>query len=557
MARLPLAPAVRLPVAYLLGCWVVSMILLLLGLARVLAPGVVVGVVSLLALVGSWRRWRFGWGGAGAAAAGSAILVPVALAPPFFYDALVYHLALPWQALLERGWMPHPEDLFSTSPPLSQLVALPALALGLDRAPAAQHLLAAVVAGAAVWALSRTLGAPRWAAGLAAFCVPLLPNQAAVAGLPSAEAWAWAGLAAGLATALAPRARPAGSLLAGLLTGIACAARVQSVPLAVLVVVLAVVRGLSRRALWSAAVGFALGAVPWWLKNLVLLGAPLAPIGWPVAGLAELQRDAVSVLHVASSPGGALRIVADALAAHAAYLLPLALGVVFAVVGRGSRRLRLAAVVVLGGFVGWAAVAAVPRYLGLALVLALAVVAGLAVRRDGAVVAALVLGTVSVLSLTFSTLEVRRLGGLGLLTSPPAQVQGFWVVNNPLPAYAATVELRDDARLLLVGEPRGFGLPRRFVSPSYYDVSPLRDLIEAGRAPRAVRDSLCAEGFTHLLLNRGELARLAGGYPVAPWSTEAGRRRWEELLYWLGRPQVRRGGVDVYALDCGSLPGRS
>ncbi len=33
------------------------------------------------------------------------------------------------------------------------------------------------------------------------------------------------------------------------------------------------------------------GSAPWWVKNLVLLGAPFAPVGWHREGLDTLWRD--------------------------------------------------------------------------------------------------------------------------------------------------------------------------------------------------------------------------------------------------------------------------
>ena len=59
---------------------------------------------------------------------------------------------------------------------------------------------------------------------------------------------------------------------------------------------------------------------------------------------------------------------------------------------------------------------------------------------------------------------------------------------------------------------------------------------------------LRGQGFTHLLVNQGELSRLAGSYPVAPWRDTAGWRRWNALLAALGPPELQVGGVQLFAL---------
>jgi hypothetical protein len=127
------------------------------------------------------------------------------------------------------------------------------------------------------------------------------------------------------------------------------------------------------------------------------------------------------------------------------------------------------------------------------------------------------------------------------------------VVNDPFPAFSAT-HLPTDARVLFVGEPRGFGFPRRFVAPSQHDVSPLRAILEAAHGPEEAMATLRGQGFTHLLVNQGELARLAGSYPVAPWRGAVGWRRWSAFVSALGPPKVQVGAVQIFALQPGNAP---
>jgi hypothetical protein len=545
--RMACRPALRVPVDFLLGSWLLAAAVLVLGLGGLWYAWLLAAVTGAWALVGRWRRTGWRWATLLPPAAGALIALPLALGAPFFYDALVYHLGLPWQGLLERGLHGHPEDLLASFPPLAQLLAALPLAFGLDRAPAVLHWWSFVAAGAAAAALARTLGAPRREAALAAACLPVLPASALVAGLPASEGWAVAGILAALAVALSPRLRAGDATMAGLLAGIATATRLQGLPWSAMVLAVVVLRAPKRwRAGGRAVLGWLAGSSPWWFKNLVLLGDPAAPLLWRREGVATLWRDAGSVL-LGAGPAEVLPALAGALAPHAAYLVPLLLAALLAVLSRRDARLWLTGAVVLGGIAAWACTGSLPRFLTPTLGVVLALAAAAARSVAGRWAARLALVATAVTGFAFDLAELRRVGGLGVLTRSP-EAERTWIANNPLPAFAAARILPADARVLFVGEPRGFGFPRRFVAPSQHDVSPLRALLETSRSPAEVCGRLRGAGFSHLLINRGELGRLAGRYPVAPWRDGAGFRRWNAFLASLGPPVVECGGVAIYPL---------
>jgi hypothetical protein len=549
--RLPVRAGLQFPVNLLLGSWALAAVVLLLGLAHLWFPWVLVGAAVALALVGRWRPgWR--WRGLLPPLVGALVALPVALADPFFYDALVYHLGLPWQALLEHGLHPHPEDLFAAFPPLAQLLAAPPLALGLDRAPAVLHWWTFVAAGCVGGAFARALGAPRWSAAIAAAGLLLLPGDALVPGLPAAEGWAVAGVLAALALALGGRLPRGGALLAGLMVGIASAARLQGVTWAVVVV--AVVWGRERR--WGAgaltATGWLVGSAPWWLKNLVLLGDPSAPLLWRREGVQTLWRDAGALLSGTDPAGFARSLVRD-LAPHASYLAPLALAALLALLACRQRRHWLAAAAAVAGVLAWVLTGSLPRFLAPALGVVLALAAAAARTPLGRWVAALALAVTAVTGLVFEVGQLQRLGGVTVALRS-AVAERTWIPDNPLPGFVAARGLPGDARVLFVGEPRGFLFPRRFVAPSQHDVSPLRSILEASRGPAAVAAGLRRRGFTHVLVNWGELARLTPSYPVAPWRNAAGLRRWNAFVTSLGPPQVAAGVVQVFVLPSEKPP---
>ncbi|MBP1619690.1 MAG: hypothetical protein H6Q02_457 [Acidobacteria bacterium] len=546
LARAAVSPGLRIPVDLALGGWAIGLAVLAAGLAGLLRPWLLLTIWVAAAAAGRWRARR-GWRPLPPALVGCAVTLPVALAPPFFYDALVYHLGLPWQALLEGGWRAHGENVFAAFPPLAQLLYTAPLAAGAERVPAVLHWASVVAAAVALRALARRLGASDRLADLAAATLALQPALTMVAGLPAAEGWTLAPLLAAAALALGRRS-PGGAGLVGVLLGVAVAARLQGVPWALAVGVVAVVRARPRRsAAWRAALGLLAGSAPWWVKNLVLLGEPTAPLGWDRPGLETLWRDAGSHLDLIARPSALAGQVGPALVPHLPYLLPLLLAAVLAVVG-GRRAPRWALGLGLFGLAAWGTTGTLPRFLapGVALLIALAAAAGRTPMRRLA--AWLAVGATAGIGLA---LNLGQLGALDLALAfarPAAAVEADLVVNDPLPAYRAAAALPADARALLVGEARGYRFPRRFVAPSQHDPSPLRELLGRDGPPAEVCRQLRRDGYTHLVVNWPELARLAPLYPAAPWPDDAGRRRWQRLLGALGPPVLALPPVTVLAV---------
>lgn len=549
ISRLPLGGELRLAVHFLLGAGALTLLLTAAGLAGVLNREVAVGVVGGLALGGRWRRWRWpSWPLLLALAPPVLLLLPVALAPPFFYDALVYHLGLPWQALLEGGWRPHPENFYSTLPPLAQCVALPALAVGLERVPALLHLASFVIAGCGVAGIGLALGAPRWARAWGGALLLVLPNLAVVPAFPAAEGWGIAGISVGVGLVARRRLPPGSAWLVAALAGLAAASRAQVVPLSFALTLVACCRAPTVGQLGAAGLAAALSSFPWWGKNLVLLDAPLAPLGWAVGGQEALWRDGRVASALASSPAEGWRIVVGGIWPSAWFVLVLALLALVAVAGRPTAvRLWLAGMVGVG-LGAWAVLAAVPRYLGATAALLLGVAAAAASRRGGRMGFALAAMAIAGHGAVATATLVAQLGGLRLVREDPFAVRARLVVNDPFPAFAEAGRLPAGARVLFVGEPRGYGFPRRFVAASYYDLCPLAPVVEQTGHSQEIATWLASQGFSHLLVNWGELQRLAPGYPVAPWRSEAGKGRFLAYLAWLGGPVLSRDGVEVWTV---------
>lgn len=323
----------------LLGLPLVALWGLALGTAGQLGEGPVWAAV-LVALGG--RLWglrstlgdfslsirRFGWFGAALWGALALLVWPTLVAllhPTVFYDALVYHLALPKAYLLSGSTAPLPWNVYSHFPACGELLFTLAWALGGQ--------LAAQLLALAWWALgclalghaARAAGGPvagRWALALAA----LTPCFLSSAGLVGVDVLA-AALSAGAAWALArlfvppaPPAAPGASDLVASAAGIASAGgrawlglaalfaaaagscKPPSLALVGVPVACAGVLALYQRRIRAqdlVMAGAAAGALllPWLLRSAWATGNPLYPLpllgaSLPPAVYQAMQQDA-------------------------------------------------------------------------------------------------------------------------------------------------------------------------------------------------------------------------------------------------------------------------
>lgn len=570
LARLPVTSDLKAPIDFLFGCWLFGMAALLLGLAGLFRGPILLGLVLALAAAGRWKRpgWRLR--GLVAPLLGCSALLPLALARPFFYDALVYHLGLPWQSLQEGRIASHPEDLFSTFPPLAQLLFAAPLAAGAGRSAALLHLGSFVMAGGVLTALARCLGAPLGWARSAGALLPLLPAIVLVPGFPAAEGFAAGAIMAALALGLGRMTKAGGpgeagarrrrvllalAVASGFLSGVASAARLQGLAwTCILGLAIALGPAPRVRSCVAAAAGWVAGASPWWLKNLVLLGDPTAPVAWSRPGIETLWRDSAGLLYRAASSGDAAMAIVAAARPHLLYAGPLLLAALLAVLAARGRRAGAILLAALLGTAAWCLTGSLPRFWLPSLALLLALAAAATARTTTTVgrwVGGTAIAIAALLGLRATFLGLETLGGPRRLLFHDGS--DALIINTPRPAFEAAAALssealRRDATVLFVTEARGYGFPRRSIVPSQHDVSPLRDLIETQPDAAAVRDRLRERGITHLLVNRAEMARLARDYPVLPWSTPEGQARFQDLLVLCGAPLVKEGETALFAL---------
>jgi hypothetical protein len=285
------------------------------GIAAVMGAGVAATYADLTRLPGLIRKCgselRVVGGWASLITVAFVLLVLTqALAPASDWDSLMYHLDVPADFLRARRIVVPPDNLHVAQVGLIHMLYVPLLAFAGASAPAVMSAMLLFILALAVYACSLRL----LERGSADFVLATFWGTATLVLVgPSARvdvALAYLLLAANYALLLAPvSASPARMIgLAGLILGLAIGTKLQALAFAAALVPLAwaaarkalASAGARRSALGWFAAGAALGAAPWLLKNLVLLGAPL----YPLLAAKRLEPWLVALLGSAAIPVG-------------------------------------------------------------------------------------------------------------------------------------------------------------------------------------------------------------------------------------------------------------
>lgn len=459
------------------------------------------------------------------------------LVPPHQYDALVYHLALP-QEYLRAGRLYAPEGMvFAHFPQNGEMLFALALRLGSDLLAQMYVWLASALTVA--WLLTfgrRITPAAPWAALLVAAHTAVLVLSSTAYVEPLVMLWATAAL---LTFEASDEGRDRGFLiLSALFTGLALGTKYYAGLLAALLAARLVWRDRLKAAALFSAVAGALFA-PWLVKNWICVGNPVFPflykvfpatkIGW-TADLAtgyfqvlteyghgqgvlhDLLRLPVLLFRNPLRFGGGMDVLGDL--GWDLTLWLWAAGLWAALRGRERRGLALFTVFY---FAGWFFTGVVLRFLtALAPALALVGAAGVASWRERAGRAARVLGAaaagVMILAHLFLALYVHSVFGSGLvLTAMETREEFLSRRLDYYPCAKAAEALPPDARLLVVGEQRGYYVPRAHLSSTVHAPNLYVRRANEASSPAELARALRADGFTHLLFVPREIERLGEG----------------------------------------------
>lgn len=585
-----------------LGFVVLSLLGSALGALGVLYPWTVLLLLFLLYIV-HWEqlealadalrrslRTSHPWQGGGdevaallALALSGAAVTALCLAPPSFYDALVYHLAQAQRAAVSGVDEAQRHVLFTWLPELPGPLWSQALSLGgapLDDVRAAALLNLAAFGCLALLLLdagARLLGERRlWLVPSLALTQPLL---ALSFGVFSPDGWmalyAFLSLNAFLLALNEKPLRRQGAwlLLAALFAGAAVACKPVALAHAAALLMLVGLRvfqepGLRRHRLLLGGVAlFMMPLLPWLLRGWIVLGQPFYPFPVRFFGYSlGAGAPAVYFDHVQSFGG---RSLADHL--HLPYdffFAPARLGgggpvgflllalMPAVLAGRLDREMRWAGLYVLLGLGLWAAGPRVLRY-ALWFLPAASLVAAQGVLEAeawalsrtwsglwrGLVLLCLALAGLQTLAIAqkdFDPLDVA----LGL-ESPDRYLERREVPGPKVMNWIRTHGGHDASRVLLLGDARSAWLPARTLAASAFEEHPLAAWVAQARDPQDLDASLRRKGYDFVVFNAAEWARLGGQTSAAlrywPANDASARQRFFDWLDHLqAGPSERR-----------------
>ncbi|MFI5361726.1 MAG: ArnT family glycosyltransferase [Elusimicrobiota bacterium] len=482
-----------------------------------------------------------------------------ALAPAIYYDALLYHLALPKLYLLNGRLFALPHNVFSGLPMGMQMLYGLTLSLSDERLAALLHSSLGWAAAAAVYCTGRRLFSRR--VGILAAFLTLVSPVAVYAGWNcgvdlGAAFFCATGLLAVMrdlfpqAPIRDPEAAPHWPACAGLLLGFACGVKYNVLPFAAVLFAVHAWQnrrqGRSARAPLLLAFAAACSFSPWLIKDIVLFHDPLYPFLRGIFGVPtqnfDLQAfsDAAGSRHLGQTLRGAagwkdLLLQPWTVSAPESWIWSDSPGPLFLTLLPWILLLRprkpaatAVAAAAAGGYVAWTLATRVVRYLlpafsFLALAAALAVEAEALPRwlRRLGWVAAIYGGTFAV---QFAFAHGKNIGFWQCLTNRVDREDYLKTPRDtyPMPYYAAAEfinrELSPAARVLLLGESRTYYIERDCIAATVFDQNPFWLAAQQASDGKDLLSRLRGLGVTHVFLNAVQLA-YQGGSTVFPRET--------------------------------------
>jgi hypothetical protein len=472
-----------------------------------------------------------------------------ALAPPFEYDELEYHLGAlaDYQRAGRIVFLPH--NVYSNMPQLTEMLYLLAKTTTSDIAAKLLHWLFGLLAATAVYGVAQRLWSKSMGLTAAAlfYCTPFVQDLGQTARIDLGTAF-FAMLAFGALLLWTEEEEKRDLLLLSALSvGGAVATKWPAVPVVLFPAVLLLV--LRRK--YRLLAGFCLVAVvmvaPWLAKNWLLMGNPVYPLLYQWFPNPHWSAGQALVLSERHAPTFGLAAVGGSftLLWKYSFIEPGAIPLLFLttplllLVPRVEPAAKRAGWLFVGAYTSWFCFTFRPwRFLFPAFG-AGAIAGAFAMEklgRDAMARIAMRLSVGFVMASSLATLALNDLVDVGDPSRMPPQMSfaQYALGQFTRDEFVAQVgkgvlepiiwmneNLTDSAKVLYVGEARAYYAKQSVVYSTALDQSPLTAMSQAAKTPEELLAALRAQGITHVYVNYSELNRLQHGYHYmmgANWS---------------------------------------
>jgi dolichyl-phosphate-mannose-protein mannosyltransferase len=463
-----------------------------------------------------------------------------ALAPPFEYDELEYHLGAlsDYQRAGRIVFLPH--NFYSNMPQLTEMLYLLAKTTTSDIAAKLLHWFFGLCTVAAVYGVAQRLWSK--AVGLTAaalfYCTPFVQDLGQTSRIDLATAF-FTTLAFGALVVWAEEEEKRDLLwLSALGVGEAVATKWP----AIAVMLIPAAAGVVFRKKHRLLAGFCLVAVamvaPWLVKNWLLTGNPVYPLLYRWFPNPHWSAEQALVFSERHAPTFGLETVGELFAlpwrysfveAGAVPLLLLTTPLLLLVPHAESAAKR-AGWLFVGSYAGWFCFTFRPwRFLFPAFGMA-AVAAAFAMEKLGRDAMLRITMRVSVglvMAASLASLALNDLADVGDPSRMPPQMSfaQYALGQFTRDEFVASVgkgvlepiiwmneNLPAGAKVLYVGETRAYYAKQSVVYSTAFDQNPLTAMSRAAQGPEDLAAALRAQGITHVYVNYSELNRLQRGY---------------------------------------------
>jgi 4-amino-4-deoxy-L-arabinose transferase-like glycosyltransferase len=492
-----------------------------------------------------------------------------ALAPPFEYDELEYHLGAlaDYQRAGRIVFLPH--NFYSNMPQLTEMLYLLARTTTSDIAAKLLHWLFGLLTAAAVYGVAQRLWSR--AVGLTAaalfYCTPFVQDLGQTARVDLATAF-FAMLAFG-GLVLWMEEEEKRDLLWLSALGVGGAVATKWPAIAVVLFPTALLLVLRRK--FRLLPGFCLVAVamvsPWLLKNWLLTGNPVYPLLYPWFPNPYWSAQQALVFSQRHAPTFGLVTLGELFALPWKYsfvelgAVPLLLLTtpLLLLVPHKELAAKRAGWLLVGSYAGWFCFTFRPwRFLFPASGVA-AVIGAFAMEKLGRDVIVRIGVRISiglVIASSLATLALNDLVDVGDPSRMPPRISfaqyalGQFTRNEFVASVGEGVlepivwmneNLPADAKVLYVGEARAYYAKQSVVYSTAFDRNPLTAISRAAKTTEDLVATLRAQGITHVYVNYSELNRLQHGYSYMRDANRSliedalGQERFAKVVHTSGR----------------------